>query len=107
MSGRSEVSFEPPLDVARAGTGRFTVTSHPEMGTLSGPYRATLDGEVTRLTIDIDSVAPPRQRGLLYRLIINERSMFATWPKGYHFNAVIDRGAGTIRAAWTNEQEDA
>lgn len=105
VNGRSEVEFGPPLDVTRAGEGRFTVTSHPEMGTISGPYRVTIDGELTHLEIDIDSVTPPRQRGLLYKLIINERTTFGTWPKDYHYEALIDRRGGAVEASWRNARQ--
>lgn len=101
-SGRAEMVFDPPLDLAVATEGRVTVTGYPEMGVIAGPYVTMLDGDRTELTFDIDEVTVPRQRGVLYRLIVNERTVFGTWPKAYQYRAVFDRGAGSVDAEWSN-----
>lgn len=101
---RTGIAFDPPLDPAAPAEGRITMTSHPEMGSVAGPYRVEVDGEVSRLRFEIDDVEVPRQRGLLYLLIVNERTAFGTWPTEYRYEATIDRGADTIDARWFNAE---
>lgn len=98
----SEIVFEPALDVTRTGQGRVTVTTYPEHGVIGAEYRVTRDGGTARLAIDMDEVTVPRQPDLLYRLIINERTLFGTWPKEYRYRGDFDLDAGTVEAAWTN-----
>lgn len=103
---RTEVVFEPALDTSRAGEGRYTITSYPDRGVVGGAYRVTASGEVSELTLGIDRVNLPRQRGIIYRLVVSDSSLFAQWPTHYTYRATIDRAAGTIDAAWTNAQPD-
>lgn len=98
----SEVVFEPPLDIGSPGEGRFTITNRPHLGSLAGPYRLLTEGDATRLDIGFDRVTVPHQRDPLYRMIVNENSFFGTWPKGYSYQATIDRASGTIDALWRN-----
>ncbi|HHV21029.1 MAG TPA: hypothetical protein GXZ30_05780 [Propionibacterium sp.] len=98
----TEIVFAPALDVRTAGSGRFTITTYPEHGVVAGPYAVSADGAVSRLELSIDEVEVPRQRGLLYRFIVNESSTFGTWPKAYRYHATIDQATGAIDAQWTN-----
>ena len=75
----TEIVFDPPLDIGRAGEGRVTMTSHPDRGEVAGAWEIIRDGEVSRLRLLIDDVEVPRQRGVLYRLIVNNRSVTATY----------------------------
>ncbi|HHV22071.1 MAG TPA: hypothetical protein GXZ30_11150 [Propionibacterium sp.] len=98
----TEIVFAPALDLSAAGEGRMTITSYPDRGVIAGPYAVHVDGGTTRVEIGIDDVKVPRQRGLLYRLIVNESAVFGTWPKAYSYQATIDRDTGAIDAHWTN-----
>ena len=104
ISGSTEFVFDPALDLTRSGHGAFTMTSHPGLGRIAGHYRVETDGSRTRLTIELDEVEAPRQRGLLYRVIVSDSSMFAKWPTAYRYEATIDRDTGTIAATWTNDR---
>ncbi len=104
VTGSTEFVFEPALDLTRSIDGRFTMTSHPEMGRISGDYAMTVDRGHSRLVIDLDDVEVPRQRGLLYRFIVSDSSIFGQWPTAYRFEAKIDREAETIIARWINER---
>lgn len=103
VAGSTEFDFRPALDLASTSRGAFSMTSHPEMGRIRGRYGVDADGPTTRLTIDLDEVEVPRQRGLLYRLIVRDSSVFGRWPTAYRYEATIDRDAHTIAATWTNE----
>lgn len=98
----TEIVFDPPLDIGRAGEGRVTMTSHPDRGHVSGAWEIIRDGEVSRLRLLIDDVEVPRQRGVLYRLIVNNRSVFASWPQNYSFTATYDPAAGEQQPQWRN-----
>lgn len=87
LSGSTEFVFAPPLDIGRAGEGTLTMTSRPGLGSISGTCAVRADGATTRLAIELDEVHAPDQRGLLYRLIVNDASMFAQWPKAYRYQA--------------------
>lgn len=98
----TEIVFDPPLDVTAAGEGRVTMTSYPDRGHVAGSWTVTRDGQRSRMELCIDDVEVPRQRGLLYRLIVNDRSLFAAWPKEYSFTATFDTGSGERDAQWRN-----
>ncbi|MDO5499409.1 MAG: hypothetical protein Q4F67_06985 [Propionibacteriaceae bacterium] len=98
----TEIVFDPALDLSASGTGRLTMSSHPDRGLVGGPYEVSSDGTTARITLAIDQVQVPRQRGLLYRLIVNDSSMFGTWPKAYSYAATIHRDSGAIDARWIN-----
>ena len=102
--GVTELTFTPPLDIARDGQGRLTIASHPELGAVGAAYHVRTFGGTTEFTMRVDDVTVPRQRDLIYRMIVNERTLFGTWPKGYHYRATIDRATGDIDATWTNDR---
>lgn len=102
IAGSTEIVFAPALDLTQSGTGTITMTSHPELGRIAGTYQVATAAATSRLTIEWDEVEVPRQRGLLYRLIVNDGSMFAAWPKHYRYEAAIDLTAQTIDARWEN-----
>lgn len=79
----TEIVFDPPLDIGRAGEGRVTMTSHPDRGHVSGAWEIIRDGEVSRL-------------------IVNNRSVFASWPQNYTFTATYDPAAGEQQPQWRN-----
>lgn len=88
----TEVVFEPPLDVAKKGRGKVVITSYPERGQVSGSseVEAGKAGGANRLDLTIDAVDVPRQRGLFNKLIVNNRSVFASWPKDYSLTGQFD-----------------
>lgn len=98
----TEVVFDPPLDIATAGEGSITITSYPDLGTLAGPYAVAVNEETSRLTLHFDRVTPPHQRDPMYRLFVNERTVFGTWPLAYRYESVIDLATDTIDATWHN-----
>lgn len=95
--------FPVPLPVQ--GHGAFIMDSAPAMGRISGSFRTAIEGDTTRLALNFTDVSLPRQRGLLYRLIVNRRSVFARWPKAYRYDATINRSTGHITATWTNQNQ--
>lgn len=103
LVNQSEIVFSPALDIATTSQGRFEITSYPQMGVISGPYRVAAQGAGSELEISIDQVQVPHQRDLMYRLIVNNRSLFADWPKHYRYQASIDRATGVIDARWHND----
>lgn len=98
----TEIVFEPPLDIAVAGKGRVTMTSYPDRGHVAGDWSVTRNGRRSELHITLDEVRVPRQRGLIYRLIVNNRSIFASWPREYSFTARLDLDTGEREAQWIN-----
>ncbi|MDO5535112.1 MAG: hypothetical protein Q4F65_10730 [Propionibacteriaceae bacterium] len=102
----TEVVFAPPLDTTAPGTGRFTMTSYPDLGAVGGTWAVAVDGHTARLELGIDHVSVPHQRDPLYRLIVNERTFFGTWPTGYRYEAQIDHTSGRVDARWSNDGPD-
>ena len=98
----SEVAFDPALDVTRPGSGRMTITPPDGFGHMAGNYRVTAEGSRTILEVEIDEVVVPRQRDVLYRALVNQRTFFGTWPKAYRYRAVIDPAAGSVEGTWVN-----
>lgn len=98
----SEIVFEPVLDLTSTGEGQVTITSYPEHGTIEAAYRITGDEEAAELAIDVDRVTVPHQRDLLSRLIVNDRTVFGTWPTKYQFRAEYDLADGRVDATWLN-----
>ncbi|MDO5512951.1 hypothetical protein [Corynebacterium sp.] len=98
----TEIVFDPPLDIGQAGEGRVTMASHPDRGHVAGAWEISRDGGRSHLRLLIDDVEVPRQRGVLYRLIVNDRSQFAAWPKDYSLTATFDPAAGRQHAQWHN-----
>ena len=107
LVGATEIVYTPPLDVSTEGRGRFVVTSYPDLGTLEGPYEVTGDGTTGDLSLSVDSVTVPRQRGLVYRLVVSDASVFGTWPRNYSFRATFDLREDAVhednvQAHWRN-----
>lgn len=100
--GETEVLLEPALDLTTTTTGGVTITPPPGFGRISGTYRVVASGSTAELTLTIDEVEVPRQRDVIYRLIVNRSTMFGTWPQGYHYQARFDLDTGTVDATWEN-----
>ena len=80
----------------------MTITPPDGFGHMAGNYRVTAEGSRTILEVEIDEVVVPRQRDVLYRALVNQRTFFGTWPKAYRYRAVIDPAAGSVEGTWVN-----
>lgn len=100
---QTEIVFTPALDVTKPAQGRWEVFTYPDQGGITGPYAVAVDGSEAQLRIDIDKVTVPVQRDLIYRMIVNEKTVFGAWPLAYHYATSIDLASGRQQASWTND----
>lgn len=100
---QTEIVFTPALDVTKPAQGRWEVFTYPDQGGVTGPYSVAVDGSEAQLQLDIDKVTVPVQRDLIYRMIVNEKTVFGAWPLAYHYATSIDLASGRQQASWTND----
>ncbi|MBB1494140.1 hypothetical protein J4N02_11310 [Propioniciclava sp. MC1595] len=99
----TEVVFDPPLDLRARGEGDWSIRTEGHGGGVQGRYVVSDADAQARLQLRITRAVLPHQRDVLYRLFVNEKSFFGTWPLAYCYDGTFDLDAGTVSARWFND----
>ncbi|UUX34936.1 hypothetical protein [Fundicoccus culcitae] len=99
------IVFEPSLNLSQSHKGQINVVTQDNMGYIQGSYQVTVmnDGK-THLTFHFDDGWKANVPLLMHKIIVNDNSVFASWPKQYYFDLTIDWQANTLEGKWENRQ---
>jgi hypothetical protein len=103
------VTFTPPLPHLLSladgveTNGRFTISADPTVGTVSGTYQMTRQGDEVRMEMVPSLGWQPNETKRAVRFIYWVASDFTNWPKTYRWTAVIGLSQPqpvTMRSGW-------
>ena len=102
---RFEVIFEdgfPDLLRMEDGvkTGAYSIQMEESIGFIGGRFQVRKKQDIVHIELNFAEGWVRKNKEVFEKLLFNKKSVFATWPKTYHYKQEINLSTGKTKAKW-------
>ncbi len=97
------ITFEPSLSLKKAQNGAINITTEDGMGYIKGEFRLEqIDPSNVRFKCNFSEGWKANVHLLTHKIVVNDNSVFATWPKQYYYTLDINLNTKKADSKWEN-----
>ena len=99
------ITFEPSLNLIKTQNGALNIVTEDGMGYIKGEYNLDqIDSSNFRFTCSFSGGWKANVHLLMHKIVVNDKSAFATWPKQYHYTLDINLDTHEMNGKWENRK---
>lgn len=99
-----EMVFDQPLPIEKKADGdtygKFYIIADHAMGTLEGTYQWRQQNGISKINILPDKGWRSVPNSIITKMILNQKSIFCTWPKLYEYKQEIHNDSLRSKSEW-------
>lgn len=97
------ITFVPSLSLMKAQNGTINITTEDGMGYIKGEFSSEqIDSSNVRFKCNFSGGWKANVHLLTHKIVVNDNSIFATWPKQYSYTLDINLDTKKVDGKWEN-----
>lgn len=102
-SDTTYIRFKPSLNLMKAQEGIINISTDNGMGFIKGEFSMEqIDSSNVRFKCNFNKGWKANVHLFTHKIVVNDKSIFATWPKQYYYTLDINLDSKKVNGKWEN-----